>query len=88
MKNPFKRIRNFCVVCVKLFKSRRIRQMIDEDWCIRKEGRAGYHTRKAKEIAASCGEDLYVGYPSQFLGEIHLGDNCNFNGMRVLGGGK
>ena len=88
MKHLLKRLINFVFWPIKFFTSPSIRRIVREDWCIRIEGRTDYYTRLAKEKAASCGKDLYVGHPSQFLGEIHFKDNCNFNGMRVLGGGK
>ena len=88
MKHLLNRLVDFLLLPIKFVASPRIRRIIREDWCIRREGRAGYHTRLAKEVAASCGKDLYVGYESQFMGEVHFGNNCNFNGMRVIGGGK
>lgn len=88
MKSLLQRLIDIVLLPIKFVASPSIRRIIREDWCIRKEGRAGYHTRLAKEAAASCGKDLYVGFESQFLGEVHFGNNCNFNGMRVIGGGK
>lgn len=84
----WKRIKEALLFPLKLMTSKRIRAMVDEDWCIRSEGRAAYYTRIARAGAASCGKDLYVGYPCQFHGEVHFKDNCNFNGMRVIGDGK
>lgn len=45
-------------------------------------------TGSLRRIAKSCGPTLYVGGKSIFTGEIHLGNNCNFNGMKILGKGK
>jgi len=87
MKYTLNRIIDFFLLPIKFVASPRIRRIIREDWCIRKEGRAGYHTRLAKKVAASCGKDLYVGYESVFEGEIHFGNNCNFNGICVKGDG-
>ena len=36
----------------------------------------------------SCGKDLRVNYPSRFTRFCRFGNNCNFNGMTVLGGGN
>ncbi len=47
-----------------------------------------FYTKKAKESASSCGKNLKVNFESVFTGEVHFKDNCNFNGMSVLGGGK
>ncbi len=83
-----KRLLDFLLLPIKFVASPRIRRIIREDWDIRVEGRVNYFSRLAKECAASCGKNLYVGNPSQFTGEVHFGDNCNFNGIRVIGGGK
>lgn len=42
--------------------------------------------RLAKK-AESCKSMPYVGGKSVFMGKIHLGRNCNFNGMRIQGYG-
>lgn len=34
-----------------------------------------------------CGNDLFVGGKCVFHADVYLGDNCNFNGMQVLGRG-
>ena len=46
------------------------------------------HSAAARRIAASCGRDLRVNYPSRFTRFCRFGNNCNFNGMTVLGGGS
>lgn len=43
---------------------------------------------KLCRIAKSYESKPYVGGPSYFEGDIYLGENCNFNGMRVTGGGS
>lgn len=88
MKRFFDKFVEILLFPIKIVASQSIRRIIRDDWGVRMEGRAAYHTRLAKEVAASCGKDLYVGYKSQFMGEIHFGNNCNFNGMRVIGLGK
>lgn len=45
-------------------------------------------TRKIRRIVKSCGKDLRVNGPCIFSGEIKLGNNCNFNGMKILGEGS
>lgn len=47
-----------------------------------------YHTNLARHLARSCGRDLRVNYPSRFTRQCSFGDNCNFNGMTVRGGGR
>lgn len=37
--------------------------------------------------SVECGARLRVNYLSHFGGKIHFGDNCNFNGMKVIGSG-
>ena len=46
------------------------------------------YSAEARRIAASCGAGLKVNHPSRFSRFCRFGDNCNFNGMRVLGGGE
>ena len=46
------------------------------------------HSAAARRIAASCGADLRVNNPSRFTRFCRFGNNCNFNGMTVLGGGS
>lgn len=45
-------------------------------------------TRTLRKIAKSCGKDLRVNGPCIFSGEITLGNNCNFNGIKILGDGS
>ena len=47
-----------------------------------------YYTYCARKRAVTCGKDLRVNNRSVFIGEYSFGDNCNFNGMQVLGGAK
>ena len=42
----------------------------------------------ARRIAESCGAGLKVNHPSRFTRFCRFGDNCNFNGMTVLGKGR
>lgn len=46
------------------------------------------YTRKAKIQVKQYGEKLYVGGYSSFGGNVFLGNNCNFNGMRIIGKGE
>ena len=46
-----------------------------------------FRTNRLKRIAQKCGKNPYVGGKSCFTGKIYLGDNCNFNGMCIQGGG-
>ena len=41
----------------------------------------------ARRIAESCGAGLKVNHPCRFTRQCRFGDNCNFNGMTVLGKG-
>ena len=45
------------------------------------------YTYLAKKIAIKYGVGLKVNGKSIFMGKIYFGDNCNFNGMQVLGNG-
>ena len=45
-------------------------------------------TKSLKRIAKSFGKGLRVNGPCIFSGEITLGNNCNFNGMKILGDGS
>lgn len=40
-----------------------------------------------QKTAITCKSFPYVGGKSVFNGHIHLGENCNFNGMQVIGNG-
>lgn len=46
-----------------------------------------YWSAKIMRRAASCKSRPYIGSKCNFMGEYHLGHNCNFNGMAVMGGG-
>lgn len=48
--------------------------------------------RKRRENAVrrktiECGKDLFIGGKCVFHADVYLGDNCNFNGMQILGRG-
>lgn len=45
------------------------------------------YTSRAKKMALSCGGNLRVNAKCVFGGKIHFGNNCNFNGMNVVGCG-
>ena len=47
-----------------------------------------YYTLQAYSVCARAGSRLKVNFPSFFTGRCSFGDNCNFNGMTVLGGGN
>lgn len=46
-----------------------------------------YWSIKLQKIAVTCKSKPYVGGKSTFMGKIHLGSNCNFNGMTIQGNG-
>jgi acetyltransferase-like isoleucine patch superfamily enzyme len=46
-----------------------------------------YYTSKVRLIAASVGRDLRVNAKTKVTRNTHIGDNCNFNGMVIEGGG-
>ena len=72
----------------KILRSQRIRKIAEEDWASRVGSEKNCWTAEAKRFATSCGKGLSVNHECQFDGEIHFGDYCNFNGMRVYGDGK
>ncbi|WP_273162910.1 acyltransferase [Bacteroides fluxus] len=45
------------------------------------------YTSSARRGAVSCGKGLKINYKCVFGGKIYFGDNCNFNGMDVVGRG-
>lgn len=45
------------------------------------------YTSRARRSAISCGRGLKINYKCVFGGKIYFGDNCNFNGMNVIGNG-
>lgn len=47
-----------------------------------------YYTYIAKRTVASFGSNLRVNHSSHLNKNTILGDNCNFNGMEIVGGGK
>lgn len=55
----------------------------------RKRIRKWYWLKKAKYQLASYGDKLYIGGPCEFSrGNVSVGENVNFNGMNIVGGGK
>lgn len=44
------------------------------------------YIREAKSIFRSCGDRLLVNGPCVWSGSIYVGDFCNFNGIKILGG--
>lgn len=50
--------------------------------------RTFYFTRKAKKNIGKTGVGLTVNGASIFNNNVIVGDYCNFNGMKILGGGK
>ena len=80
----FKKIRNMYRFFRWLYSSSSTRNEFE----INNVGRQVYYTNIAKKRAADCGIGLKVNYKSTFGGTVHFGDNCNFNGMNVAGGGE
>lgn len=46
-----------------------------------------YWSKKLQKIAVECKGTPCVSGRSKFFGKIYLGNNCNFNGMKILGNG-
>lgn len=46
-----------------------------------------YRCRKARKCFVECGDSLFIGGKCIFHANIYVGNNCNFNGMQVLGKG-
>ena len=40
-----------------------------------------------RNTVKTCGKDLFVGGKCIFHADVYLSDNCNFNGMQILGRG-
>lgn len=47
-----------------------------------------YWTNRTKLIVSSYGKNLKVNNPSYFIKNTYLGNNCNFNGIQIDGGGE
>ncbi|MBO4996339.1 MAG: acyltransferase [Muribaculaceae bacterium] len=47
-----------------------------------------FYTFKAKQQVVHYGKNTYCGGPCSFCGTVSLGDNCNFNGMKIIGLGS
>lgn len=47
-----------------------------------------YYSRKVRFIVAEAGKDLRVSGKTIVTGNCYFGDNVNFNGMKIGGGGK
>lgn len=85
---PFKYIKRL----IKILSSDTIAEMATDDWGATVRGgdmyaQRDYFSMQARKRAASCGKNLNVWRKSTFDGEVHFGDNCNFNGMYVQGEG-
>lgn len=46
-----------------------------------------YRSRRLRKTAIKCGKNPYVGGKCRFFADLYLGDNCNFNGMDIVGCG-
>lgn len=46
------------------------------------------YTQRAKKKLYSFGKGLKINHPCVFQGKVEVGDYCNFNGMKILGGGS
>lgn len=47
-----------------------------------------FYTLKLKIQVKSYGRNPYCGGPSSFSSSVIMGDNCNFNGMQIIGLGE
>lgn len=50
--------------------------------------RMKYWAYEVRHTVKQCGKELFVGGRSRFTQGVCIGDNCNFNGFIVQGGGK
>ena len=50
------------------------------------EYRKKRYVSEAKKAFLSCGEKLMVNGSCVWSGDIYVGNHCNFNGMKILGG--
>lgn len=73
----------------RLLASSAIKHIVDEEYNINREGRTAYYSRLVREKAKECGENLRVNWPCHFDEvKVYFGNNCNFNGMDVVGAGE
>lgn len=81
------KIKHFIVLLRRINNSNWLWKTLYEEKEIKKIGRTAYYSSFARSIACECGENLRVNAISDWGGEIHFANNCNFNGMTVHGGG-
>ena len=56
-------------------------------WTLTHRAKMFYWSKALEKKALSCKSRPYVGGKCSFSGKIHLGYNCNFNGMTIQGNG-
>jgi chloramphenicol O-acetyltransferase type B len=57
-------------------------------WHFKRRLKVKYYTWRVRRAAKVCGVELKVNGKSAVTRNTHLGDNVNFNGMVIIGGGK
>lgn len=73
----------------KILASSTIKNIIAEEESVILEGRTAYYSRLIQAKTQQCGENLHVNWPCHFYdAKVYLGDNCNFNGMDIVGAGE
>lgn len=88
MRKLLKNLLELFLFPLSLVASPRIRRIAREDFAFRFCNKSEYYTRLAKQTAAECGRDLYVGAECRFDAKVYFGDNCNFNGISCIGSGS
>lgn len=88
LKRFLNRIVRLYRLIILIIHSEWLRNMLQEEKSIKISGKTKYYSDRIRKFAKRCGNDLRVNNPCVFTGDIYFGNNCNFNGMQVLGGGR
>ena len=84
----FSKLRKKIALLRAILGSTAIKNIIAEEQGIIAEGRQNYYTNRTRACAQACGENLHVNNRCDFQGKVYFGNNCNFNGMQVMGDGE
>lgn len=84
----FKKLRNKIALLRAILGSTVIKNLIAEEQGVQTQGRQKYYTDAVRKQVGETGTNLHVNNSCEFLGKVSFGNNCNFNGMRVLGNGE
>ena len=84
----YTKIRNKVRLLRAILGSTEIKNIITKEQEVQTKGSQAYYTELVQKQLEKIGEDLHVNDLCVFQGKVSFGNNCNFNGMRVLGDGE